>query len=230
MYMQKVKNPTGPITPRRFSNGLFLMTVFADSQRYPDMHGFEMRDPYWLVAGWEGTEQLGGRSRRTILWSQPEILLYALPPCEDSRCGIGYPDFIETATGEIFLTETDKKDSRVHRLPPDMLEKMWAQRTVNTRAAKGLVLSLPKTPAPTAAAGTVAPLPANVLAPKFGNLSAGAGFALELVLDTAALPRATLSKVPLLDCRAPGAALPQTRAICHVESERTADSFPSPCL
>ena len=40
-----LKNPTGPITPRRFSNGKFLMTLFADSQRYPDMHGFEMRDP-----------------------------------------------------------------------------------------------------------------------------------------------------------------------------------------
>ena len=88
--MTELKNPTGPITPRRFSNGKFLMTVFADSQRFPDLHGFEMRDPYWIVAGWEGMEDVaGGGQRKTIVWSQPEILLYALPPCEDLRCGIG---------------------------------------------------------------------------------------------------------------------------------------------
>ena len=83
MYMRKLKQPTGPTTPRRFRNGKFLMTVFADSQRFPDRAGFELRDPYWLVAGWEGEEALpGGGTRKTILWSQPEILLYALPPCE----------------------------------------------------------------------------------------------------------------------------------------------------
>jgi hypothetical protein len=79
-------DPTGPITPRRFRrNGksLFLMTMFADSQRFPDMDGFELRDPYWLVAGWESSERTeGGGERKTIVWSQPEILLYALPPCE----------------------------------------------------------------------------------------------------------------------------------------------------
>ena len=77
------------------------------------------------------------------MWSQPEILLYALPPCEDLRCGIGYPDFIETAKGEIFLTETDKKDSRVHRLPPKMLEMMWKQSTLSERVTRGLTLELP---------------------------------------------------------------------------------------
>eukprot|EP01050_Picozoa_sp_SAG11_P011933 SAG11_NODE_1297_length_5269_cov_3.432302_4_plen_93_part_00 len=32
-YADRLKNPTGPITPRRFSNGKFLMTFFADSQQ-----------------------------------------------------------------------------------------------------------------------------------------------------------------------------------------------------
>lgn len=108
MYQQKLKQPTGPTTPRRFKNGMFLMTVFADSQIFPDLHGFERRDPYWLVAGWEelGNATAGHPSR--VVWSQPEILLYALPPCEDGRCGIGYPDFIETSAGEIFLTEVSQ--------------------------------------------------------------------------------------------------------------------------
>ena len=88
------------------------------------------------MAGWEeaaGAAADGYGSptpaSRVVVWGQPEILLYALPPCEDGRCGIGYPDFIETASGEVYLTETDKKNSRVHALPSPMLEMMWQQRT-----------------------------------------------------------------------------------------------------
>ena len=221
--MTELKNPTGPITPRRFSNGKFLMTVFADSQRFPDLHGFEMRDPYWIVAGWEGLEDVGGgEQRKTILWSQPEILLYALPPCEDIRCGIGYPDFIETAAGEIYLTETDKKDSRVHHLPVTMLQMMWNQSVISERPSSGLTLALPNHtakleigvqkadgPAPE---GPVLPrrqpLPQSVAAPSFGNLSAGAGFTVELVLDTTKLPAKTALSVDLFDCRATARATP----------------------
>jgi hypothetical protein len=96
---------------------MFLTTLFADSQPPGDLNGFLLRDPYWICPGWE----VNG----TVLWGQPEILLYDLPPCEDSRCGIGYPDFVEVASG-IYLSETDKAVSRVHPLPPDMLAKMWA--------------------------------------------------------------------------------------------------------
>ena len=59
------------------------MTMYANAF----VPGFENRDPYWLVAGWE----VNG----TLVWSQPEIILYVLAQCEDARCGIGYPDFIE---------------------------------------------------------------------------------------------------------------------------------------
>ena len=104
------------------------------------------------------------------MWSQPEILLYALPPCEDLRCGIGYPDFIETAKGEIFLTETDKKDSRVHRLPPKMLEMMWKQSTLSERVTRGLTLELPNATAARRSLdrGNGSALPATVTAPPFG--------------------------------------------------------------
>ena len=203
--MTELKNPTGPITPRRFSNGKFLMTVFADSQRFPDLHGFEMRDPYWIVAGWEGMEDVaGGGERKTIVWSQPEILLYALPPCEDLRCGIGYPDFIETAAGEIYLTETDKKDSRVHHLPGTMLEMMWNQSAISERPSRGLTLALPKHTAnieSTRGNHGQQSLPQSVTAPSFGNLSAGDGFTVELVLDTTKLPTKTPLSIDLFDCR-----------------------------
>jgi hypothetical protein len=190
MYQPKVKQPTGPTTPRRFTNGLFLMTVFADSQVFPDLHGFTRRDPYWLVAGWEepGNYELGIPPH--VVWSQPEIMLYALPPCEDGRCGIGYPDFIETEAGKIFITETDKKDSRVHLLPPKMLSLMWAQRTHAEVAQRGLVFDSDNSSATS-----------TIPAPAFGNLSAGRGFVVELVLDTADLPHTTMHEFSLFDCR-----------------------------
>ena len=97
---------------------------------------------------------------------------------QDLRCGIGYPDFIETVKGEIYLSETDKKDSRVHLLPNEMLELMWRQSSISERATKGLALALPN-------GGAV--LPRSVPAPKFGNLSSGAGAALTLSSDNASL-------------------------------------------
>ena len=45
MYMTKLKNPTGPITPRRFKNGHFLLTLFADAQQGDDLFGNRRRDP-----------------------------------------------------------------------------------------------------------------------------------------------------------------------------------------
>ena len=42
-----------------------------------------------------------------------------------------------------------------------------------------------------------------------GNLSAGAGFAVELVLDVAALPKKALRDLALFDCRAPAKSTPR---------------------
>ena len=111
---------------------------------------------------------------------------------QDLRCGIGYPDFIETAKGEIYLSETDKKDSRVHLLPNDMLELMWRQSSISERATKGLALALPN--------GTGEVLPRSVPAPKFGNLSSGAGAALTLSLSSDA-PSLRGDSDPLHGCR-----------------------------
>jgi hypothetical protein len=44
---------------------------------------------------------------------------------------------------------------------------------------------------------------------RVGNLSAGAGFAVELVLDVAALPKKPLRDLALFDCRAPAKSTPR---------------------
>eukprot|EP00665_Eupelagonemidae_sp_cell47_P011051 gene11051-7370_t len=146
MYLDRVKQPTGPTTPRRFRNGLFLMTVFADQQESPDLYGFLRRDPYWL----------------------PELMLYVLPPCENPRCGIGYPDFVETAAGDVFIAETDKARSRLHQLPAPWLRALWRQTTAAEVAAEGRMIDR-SFPHPAGGASRIA-------APGWGavNLSAGA--------------------------------------------------------
>ena len=160
-----------------------------------DTPGWNSRDPYFVLAG---TECNG-----TILWSQPEVALYIIPPCADKRCGIGYPDFVEegssTADGaegsstsgwRIYLTETDKVRSRVHALDMEVLQRMWAQTTASA-VAKGAVASW--------ARGS----PQSWSIPSLGNLSAGASFTIELAFDGGAIRRAALGteSKALLDCR-----------------------------
>jgi hypothetical protein len=188
LYLGKVKQPTGPTTPRRFRNGMFLMTVFADQQVYPDMYGFNKRNPYWVVPGWERDGEA------EVLWGQPEVLLYTLPPCEDPKCGIGYPDFIEVADGRVFITETDKVNSRVHPLPSAWLDLVWQQDTIATVASGGLILNRQFTHSTG---------PIIIPAPTWGqlNLSAGAGFAIEVEFDAQTLPNTEIHGLPLFDCR-----------------------------
>lgn len=214
MYLDKIKQPTGPITPRRFRNGMFLMTVYADQQVYPDLYGFGSRNPYWVVPGWERTGEAA------VLWGQPEVLLYTLPPCEDARCGIGYPDFIETETGDIFITETDKVKSRVHPLPASFLTQLWQQGTIAEVAPAGKLIDQEF---PAGHTQTVLP------APPWGavNLSAGGGFAVEVDLNTASIPVGLARGVPLVDCR-PSATVPggaQSGIVVTFTKERVGSSW-----
>jgi hypothetical protein len=60
-----LKNPRGPVTPRRFGERYLLLYFNRGAG------GIEgSRNPYWLTAGAYDEE------RATIVWSQPEIVLY----------------------------------------------------------------------------------------------------------------------------------------------------------
>ena len=60
-----LKNPRGPITPRRFGDR-YLLLYF--NRGAGGIQG--SRNPYWLAAG------AYDKDRATIVWSQPEIVLY----------------------------------------------------------------------------------------------------------------------------------------------------------
>ncbi len=91
------------------------------------------RNPVWITGGIE--------KNGMIFWSQPEILLYD----EDYEkythsggyTGFSYPDLIEE-DGNYWITETEKKQARIHAVDPTLFEGLWNQRSNKTLTKVGL--------------------------------------------------------------------------------------------
>jgi hypothetical protein len=90
---------------------------------------FENRNPVWISGGIE----VNGR----IVWSQPEILIYA-PGLSKER--MSYPDLIEQ-DGRYWITETNKLQGLCHEVDPDFFSNLWGQFQLATVATKGLVIN-----------------------------------------------------------------------------------------
>eukprot|EP00041_Stephanoeca_diplocostata_P023605 m.582544 g.582544 ORF g.582544 m.582544 type:complete len:792 (-) comp22337_c1_seq16:1784-4159(-) len=161
-----LKNPRGPITPKRMHNGQYLLLFYNNAGG-----GFSQRDPYWLAAGVESATD-------GILWSQPEIVLYNRYTKTGTPAG-GYPDFIQSeTTGMIYITETNKDTSRIHQVDAQLLELLFGQREINT-VADGAAASLRGH-----AGGT---LPTPVPLPPVGAWTVpGQGFTIDVLFQTSA--------------------------------------------
>ena len=90
---------------------------------------FENRNPVWISGGIE----MNGK----IVWSQPEILIYA-PGLSKER--MSYPDLIEQ-DGRYWITETNKVQGLCHEVDPDFFSNLWGQFQLATVATKGLVIN-----------------------------------------------------------------------------------------
>jgi hypothetical protein len=138
-----LRNPRGPITLKRLSNGRYLLLFFNNADP-----GFTSRNPYWLAVGVEDAA-LG-----EVVFSQPEIFLfYAI----DNTTRPGYPDIVEDVSAAalstpacptpdgtgcaVFVTETNKTHARLHGVPPDFLDLLLRQDSVATPASAGLALT-----------------------------------------------------------------------------------------
>lgn len=96
---------------------------------------YDDRNPVWLCGGVEADSPAG----KVIKWSQPEIVLYD----DNPYIRISYPDMIEV-NGRIFLSETQKREARIHEINQKLLESLWTQQDAAAEVAKeGLVLDLP---------------------------------------------------------------------------------------
>ena len=163
----RLKNPRGPITPRRVFGNRYLLLYFNRGAG-----GIEGgRNPYFLSAG------TYDQSRGTIVWSQPELVLYTVYSTSASgadRPGtkMGYPDLFEDH-GDVWITETDKITARIHKVDRDLIAGLLAQGSV-----AGQPISIkPRFSATFEAAGgahTIVPTPFSGL-----DISAGSSISIE---------------------------------------------------
>jgi hypothetical protein len=78
--------------------------------------GYQGRNPVYLLGGTEKDSSEG----KVIHWGKPVIILYS----KDPKIRISYPDFIWD--GGLYITETQKSIARVHEIPKNLLESLWA--------------------------------------------------------------------------------------------------------
>ena len=158
-----LKNPRGPITPKRMGNGQYLMLFYNDDGS-SGIFPAESRNPYWLTCGVE-VEGHG------ILWSQPEVALY--DRYNHGKEAGGYPDFIESAeTGAIYITETQKTTARIHKIDESLLGALFGQHNASALASHPVAIFGPKSPS----------VPAPAFASIYQWTHAGQGFSISLVL------------------------------------------------
>lgn len=77
--------------------------------------GWDGRNPAYLLGGVEIDGPLG----KHIQWGEPVAILYDT----NAKTRISYPDFIWD--DGLFITETQKSIARVHRIPDDLLARLW---------------------------------------------------------------------------------------------------------
>lgn len=74
------------------------------------------RNPTYLLGGVEIDTPDG----KAIQWGKPVAILYDKKP----KTRMSYPDFIWDE-GHLYITETQKSIARVHKIPGELLNKIW---------------------------------------------------------------------------------------------------------
>lgn len=116
-YLYWFHNHGGHFIPAVASGKSADNGISLDGLRSP----YDDRNPVWLCAGREVPAPDG---RLTLEWSQPEIVLYEDDPL---FVRMSYPDLLEEADGRLFVSETNKLATRIHELPPDLIDGMFAR-------------------------------------------------------------------------------------------------------
>ena len=94
---------------------------------------YHYRNPVWLCGGQEKETDQG----RTIVFSQPEIIIYD----DDPLIRMSYPDLIETDS-DFYITETQKDVARIHHLDKNLLQGLWNQDKTNSVQTDQINLSV----------------------------------------------------------------------------------------
>ena len=120
-----IRNPRA--CPRVFKcdNGKYLLWNHNDS--YTSGH----RSIGWLSGGIE--------KNGVINWSQPEIALYT--KAEPTFVLMSYPDMIQFGS-DYYITETQKKNARINKISPTLLNNLWNQDSLSSEIVDGRLLEI----------------------------------------------------------------------------------------
>lgn len=169
-----IKHPRAANFAWKCNNGKFLYWFHNHGGK-----GFEDRNPAWICGGTEADSPTG----RIIEWSQPEIVLYD----KDPLIAMSYPDMLED--GELYITETQKKIARSHKIPRQFLDKLWNQAKNRQRTDTGMLLEIKESDQRRKALRMPELQPfiiKNHTMDALGTQDINSSFTLELVIDTMA--------------------------------------------
>jgi hypothetical protein len=122
-----IKNPRACPRIWKCKNGKYLFWYHNHSgDTYAD------RNPAWISGGVEKDGK--------ILWSQPEVLIYADDLTRESG-RFSYPDLIEQ-DGKYWITSTNKLEARVVSVDNALLEGLWRQADHKAEVQSGMVLEM----------------------------------------------------------------------------------------
>lgn len=156
-----IKQPRCLIKVTRFNNGKFVMFFHNNGSRCYGGVVRANRNPTWISGG---VERDG-----VIHWTEPEVFFY------DNHYlnGISYPDWLED-DGRYFFSETQKTTARIHEVPADFLESLWAQHDRSVVADDAVITHREPKTNPGASATM----------PYLGLVSRNQGFSVEVDFET----------------------------------------------
>lgn len=106
---RKLVNSDSPLSPRYIGKGRYLLPFYNTPG---DSYGG--RNPLWISGGVEADN--------TILWSQPELLLYS-----KYSDAFAYPD-LYVVGDEYYISESNKTIARTHHIEKSLIENLFKQK------------------------------------------------------------------------------------------------------
>jgi hypothetical protein len=166
-----MKHPRAANFAWKCNNGKFLYWFHNHGGK-----DFDNRNPAWICGGLEADSAKG----KIIKWSQPEIMLYD----KDPLIAMSYPDLIEDEG--LYISETQKKIARTHKISSNFLEKLWKQFSPVEKTKNNLLLEI-NTPEIYPILVDMPELPEFILKnhnfDKLGSEDLNTGFTIEFISD-----------------------------------------------
>jgi hypothetical protein len=109
-----VKNPRAANLIWKLSGGRYFYWFHNHSEK-----SYAHRSIVWCL----GAQEADSPDGKVLRFSQPEVLLYN----DSITRGMSYPDLMEMPSGDLLISETEKKTARMHTIPAAFVRRLFGQ-------------------------------------------------------------------------------------------------------